>query len=160
MGNCDKDSRKCVHVVGAAHASRLMGALTRIAIMVCPKENRIRQARGTGQLWAPLVAWPIALQNMMTDYKARRDACRPKVLDKYEIIGFISSGTYGRVYKAKSRNQDDNREFAIKKFKPDREGETHQYTGISQSAAREIAVSMSEYVRHKAYELSPGQISN
>ncbi|RUO95921.1 hypothetical protein BC936DRAFT_142960, partial [Jimgerdemannia flammicorona] len=75
----------------------------------------------------------------MTEYKARRDACRPKVLDKYDILGFISSGTYGRVYKAKSRNQDDNREFAIKKFKPDREGETHQYTGISQSAAREIA---------------------
>jgi cyclin-dependent kinase 8/11 len=41
----------------------------------------------------------------MTEYKARRDACRPAVLDKYEIIGFISSGTYGRVYKAKSKNK-------------------------------------------------------
>lgn len=41
----------------------------------------------------------------MTEYKKKRDACRPKVLDKYEIIGFISSGTYGRVYKAKSRNK-------------------------------------------------------
>jgi cyclin-dependent kinase 8/11 len=41
----------------------------------------------------------------MAEYKAKRDACRPKVLDKYEIIGFISSGTYGRVYKARSRNK-------------------------------------------------------
>ncbi|KAL7315834.1 cyclin-dependent protein kinase [Mucor circinelloides] len=70
----------------------------------------------------------------------KRDACRPKVLDKYEIIGFISSGTYGRVYKARSRNKDDHREFAIKKFKPDREGDTHHYVGISQSACREIAL--------------------
>ena len=28
---------------------------------------------------------------------------RVKVTDKYTIIGFISSGTYGRVFKAKSR---------------------------------------------------------
>ncbi|KAG2204024.1 hypothetical protein INT47_007018 [Mucor saturninus] len=76
----------------------------------------------------------------MAEYKLKRDACRPKVLDKYEIIGFISSGTYGRVYKAKSRNKDDPREFAIKKFKPDREGDTHHYVGISQSACREIAL--------------------
>lgn len=41
----------------------------------------------------------------MAEYKMKRDACRPKVLDKYEIIGFISSGTYGRVYKARSRNK-------------------------------------------------------
>ena len=101
----------------------------------------------------------------MSEYKARRDACRPKILDRYEILGFISSGTYGRVYKAKSRSRcvlllkctrinqtgklggiqralfrrEDSKGFAIKKFKPDREGETHQYTGISQSACREIA---------------------
>lgn len=36
--------------------------------------------------------------------------------------------------------RDDPREFAIKKFKPDREGDTHHYVGISQSACREIAV--------------------
>lgn len=41
----------------------------------------------------------------MTEYKLRRDAMRMRVLDKYEIIGFISSGTYGRVYKARSRNK-------------------------------------------------------
>ncbi|ORZ10544.1 kinase-like domain-containing protein [Absidia repens] len=76
----------------------------------------------------------------MVEYKLKRDACRPKVLDKYDIIGFISSGTYGRVYKAKSRNPDDPKEYAIKKFKPDREGDTHHYVGISQSACREIAL--------------------
>ncbi|KAI7861859.1 kinase-like domain-containing protein [Spinellus fusiger] len=76
----------------------------------------------------------------MADYKQKRDACRPKVLEKYDIVGFISSGTYGRVYKARSRNKDDSREFAIKKFKPDREGDSHHYVGISQSACREIAL--------------------
>ncbi|KAI8988026.1 kinase-like domain-containing protein [Mycotypha africana] len=76
----------------------------------------------------------------MTEYKRKRDAQRVKVLDKYDIIGFISSGTYGRVYKAKSKNKDDHRLFAIKKFKPDREGDSHHYVGISQSACREIAL--------------------
>ncbi|CAO3625760.1 unnamed protein product [Cunninghamella blakesleeana] len=76
----------------------------------------------------------------MTNYKLRRDSCRVKVLDKYDILGFISSGTYGRVYKAKSKNKDDPRLFAIKKFKPDCEGDTHHYVGISQSACREIAL--------------------
>lgn len=37
-------------------------------------------------------------------------------------------------------HRNDSREFAIKKFKPDREGDTHHYVGISQSACREIAV--------------------
>lgn len=36
--------------------------------------------------------------------------------------------------------RNDPREFAIKKFKPDREGDNHHYVGISQSACREIAV--------------------
>src|SRR5271155_4107438 len=54
----------------------------------------------------------------MAAYRARKDkgfppassrctrmliAERVKVTDKYTIIGFISSGTYGRVFKAKSR---------------------------------------------------------
>ena len=78
---------------------------------------------------------------------------RVKVTDKYTIIGFISSGTYGRVFKAKSRlvllsfslesvdGRRDGREFAIKKFKPDKEGEAiAHYSGISQSAVREMAV--------------------
>lgn len=38
-----------------------------------------------------------------------------KVLDKYHIVGFISSGTYGRVYKARSKLINVTGEFAIKK---------------------------------------------
>ncbi|KAL7276146.1 cyclin-dependent protein kinase [Rhizina undulata] len=63
-----------------------------------------------------------------------------RVLDRYQIIGFISSGTYGRVYKARSKIPGNNLQFAIKKFKPDKEGEALQYTGISQSACREMAL--------------------
>lgn len=37
-----------------------------------------------------------------------------RVRDKYHIVGFISSGTYGRVYKAVGRNGQGG-EFAIKK---------------------------------------------
>ncbi|KAK7972244.1 meiotic mRNA stability protein kinase SSN3 [Apiospora saccharicola] len=62
-----------------------------------------------------------------------------RVVDRYKVIGFISSGTYGRVYKAVGR-QGQPGEFAIKKFKPDKEGEQIQYTGISQSAVREMAL--------------------
>lgn len=77
---------------------------------------------------------------------------RVKVRDKYQIVGFISSGTYGRVYKAVGKNKSGDatspqstssaaREvFAIKKFKPDKEGETVQYTGLSQSAIREMSI--------------------
>jgi cyclin-dependent kinase 8/11 len=94
---------------------------------------------------------------------------RVKVTDKYTIIGFISSGTYGRVFKAKSRlvydplvgcvgavgsgrgtdGRRDGREFAIKKFKPDKEGEAiAHYSGISQSAVREMAVFAQYQVNH------------
>ncbi|KAI1371108.1 Pkinase-domain-containing protein [Hypoxylon crocopeplum] len=62
-----------------------------------------------------------------------------RVVDKYKVVGFISSGTYGRVYKALGR-QGQSGEFAIKKFKPDKEGEQVQYSGISQSAVREMAL--------------------
>jgi len=71
--------------------------------------------------------------------KARRgpSQCHLKVHHPW----FISSGTYGRVYKAQSV-EDDGRIHAIKKFKPDKEGDVITYTGISQSAIREIAVSV------------------
>jgi cyclin-dependent kinase 8/11 len=62
-----------------------------------------------------------------------------RVIDRYKVVGFISSGTYGRVYKALGR-QGQIGEFAIKKFKPDKEGEQVAYTGISQSAIREMSL--------------------
>ncbi|KAG6033136.1 cyclin-dependent protein kinase [Claviceps sp. Clav32 group G5] len=88
---------------------------------------------------------------------------RIRVMDRYRIVGFISSGTYGRVYKAVSRvnviaarskvgtaaggsgNSGGSgggigQEVAIKKFKPDKEGEQVSYTGISQSAIREMSL--------------------
>ena len=37
------------------------------------------------------------------------------MLDRYKVVGFISSGTYGRVYKAVGHNGMSG-EFAIKKF--------------------------------------------
>ena len=37
-----------------------------------------------------------------------------RVLDRYKVVGFISSGTYGRVYKAVGVNGQSG-EFAIKK---------------------------------------------
>lgn len=40
-----------------------------------------------------------------------------RVEDRYKIVGFISSGTYGRVYKAEGRNGRVG-EFAIKKYAP------------------------------------------
>lgn len=76
----------------------------------------------------------------MRMYRAKRDSARRTVSSKYHILGFISSGTYGRVYKAQSNDDDDGKIHAIKKFKPDKEGDVITYTGISQSAIREIAV--------------------
>ncbi|KAI0940614.1 cyclin-dependent protein kinase [Taiwanofungus camphoratus] len=81
----------------------------------------------------------ILLNDPMRIYRAKRDAARKRVTDRYLILGFISSGTYGRVYKAQSKEGGDNL-YAIKKFKPDKDGDVITYTGISQSAIREIAL--------------------
>ncbi|KAG6000637.1 cyclin-dependent protein kinase [Claviceps maximensis] len=98
---------------------------------------------------------------------------RNRVMDRYRIVGFISSGTYGRVYKAVSRvnvvavktkttatattsagssNSVGGQEVAIKKFKPDKEGEQISYTGISQSAVREMSL-CSELHHHNVIRL-------
>ncbi|THH06619.1 hypothetical protein EW145_g3951, partial [Phellinidium pouzarii] len=86
--------------------------------------------------------WSGALQSdPMRAYRAKRDSARKTVQSKYTFLGFISSGTYGRVYKVQSKEEEDSyRIYAIKKFKPDKEGEAVTYTGISQSAIREIAL--------------------
>ncbi|KAH9943922.1 kinase-like protein [Amylocystis lapponica] len=79
------------------------------------------------------------MNDPMLLYRSKRDAAKRRVTDKYSILGFISSGTYGRVYKAQSKASDGGI-HAIKKFKPDKEGDVVTYTGISQSAIREIAL--------------------
>lgn len=75
-------------------------------------------------------------------YKQRKDSERVPVIQRYDIIGYIASGTYGRVYKARPRDPARSSElFAIKKFKGDsRDGDAMHYTGISQSACREMAL--------------------
>ncbi|KAG9316492.1 kinase-like domain-containing protein [Chiua virens] len=85
--------------------------------------------------------WPhtLLLTDPMRIYRAKRDAAHRAVTSKYNILGFISSGTYGRVYKAQSV-ESESVMYAIKKFKPDKEGDVVTYTGISQSAIREIAL--------------------
>ncbi|KAI9900917.1 hypothetical protein N3K66_005179 [Trichothecium roseum] len=78
---------------------------------------------------------------------------KTRVTERYRIVGFISSGTYGRVYKgvahgphiaASPQAGPDGKpvaqQVAIKKFKPDKEGEQVSYTGISQSAVREMSL--------------------
>lgn len=95
----------------------------------------------------------------MEAYRAYRDTIRKSVLSTYDILGFLSSGTYGRVYKAALKNSTEGhtttsahdseasgRVFAIKKFKPDKEDHA-VYTGISQSAMREIA--LNRELRHE-----------
>tara|TARA_R110002003_G_scaffold3143_2_gene24838 strand:+ start:5305 stop:5466 length:162 start_codon:yes stop_codon:yes gene_type:complete len=46
---------------------------------------------------------------MFTGYNTKK-----RVNERYKIVGFISSGTYGRVYKAEGKNGRVG-EFAIKK---------------------------------------------
>lgn len=77
------------------------------------------------------------------EWYSHRDAERALLRSKYVIMGFISSGTYGKVYKARLReptaDDDPGALYAIKKFKPEKEGE-RTYVGLSQSAMREIAL--------------------
>ncbi|KAJ3415993.1 cyclin-dependent protein kinase [Chytridiales sp. JEL 0842] len=69
-----------------------------------------------------------------------RSKRRVPITSKYENLGFIAAGTYGRVFKARSQDIRKKGEFAIKKFKPDKEGDPSLHSGISQSASREISL--------------------
>ncbi|CUM66853.1 uncharacterized protein PRCAT00004537001 [Priceomyces carsonii] len=111
----------------------------------------------------------MALNSILTiaPFKHRKDLIRESVLSKYQIVGYIAAGTYGKVYKAKSKDtankngkvpeltkeKDENVQlFAVKKFKNDStsssKAATHDingnelihYTGISQSAIREMSL--------------------
>ncbi|KAL9127943.1 MAG: hypothetical protein Q9217_003279 [Psora testacea] len=117
-----------------------------------PSKRPEDPASGNPQSAAAAARQPEATQNLKRSVQAAFDnssstqkppsggyASKVHVLDRYKVVGFISSGTYGRVYKAVGHNGQTG-EFAIKKFKPDKEGETIQYTGISQSAVREMAL--------------------
>ena len=107
---------------------------------------------------------PVTHQRYADSHDRGSPSYQPKtrVTERYRIVGFISSGTYGRVYKATSRIKQDGSgsgsgpatqqlskdatkssggmQVAIKKFKPDKEGEQISYTGISQSAIREMSL--------------------
>ena len=62
---------------------------------------------------------------------------RARDLDRYKVVGFISSGTYGRVYKAIGVN-GQNGEFAIKKYesKPTLRKNKHIYKAPGSNQTR------------------------
>ncbi|TIA91401.1 hypothetical protein E3P99_01116 [Wallemia hederae] len=74
-------------------------------------------------------------------YNSKKAKSNKNSLSQYKILGFLSSGTYGKVFKAESIN-DSSKVYAIKKFKPDNQ----QYMGISQSAIREM--SLNREIKH------------
>ena len=66
------------------------------------------------------------------EFKKRSALNREKVEDQFEFEGCkVGRGTYGHVYKAKSKDETDTREYALKQI----EG-----SGLSMSACREIAL--------------------
>ncbi|KAI0000057.1 kinase-like domain-containing protein [Russula vinacea] len=71
--------------------------------------------------------WSQAIQHdVMRIYRAKRDEAHRSVTLKYTFLS----------------KDEDARLHAIKKFKPDKDGDIATYTGISQSAIREIARNM------------------
>jgi cyclin-dependent kinase 8/11 len=72
-------------------------------------------------------------------WKRKKDKERVTLASIYHILGYISSGTYGKVYKARKTLGKPLELFAIKVFKTDKSGE-HNSKGISQSACREMAL--------------------
>jgi cyclin-dependent kinase-like len=61
-------------------------------------------------------------------------------MDKYRILAIIGEGTYGKVFKAQSK--EDGRVVAIKRFKQDEDEDPH----VRKTMLREIKV-LKEY-RH------------
>ncbi|KAI8618730.1 kinase-like domain-containing protein [Chytriomyces sp. MP71] len=79
-------------------------------------------------------------QNTAPNSAPAANAPKLPIAQKYKSLGFIAAGTYGRVFKAIRRDGKPHIEYAIKKFKPEKEGDASLSAGISQSACREIAL--------------------
>ena len=62
----------------------------------------MERAQGRGDDGA-VVPSSASSEAVMRAYRATRDARRRSVTSVYRIHGFLSSGTYGRVYKAEER---------------------------------------------------------
>jgi cyclin-dependent kinase 8/11 len=78
---------------------------------------------------------------MDIDFKEQLERERQKVDDVFEFKNSkIGRGTYGHVYKAKSKDPTDTKEYALKQI----EG-----TGLSMSACREISVSTLTDLMHQ-----------
>lgn len=78
----------------------------------------------------------------MGPYRKRKDEERVSILNRYNVLGYIAAGTYGKVYKVNSKSADETSKiYAIKKFKNETRDQGYvQYTGISQSAIREMSL--------------------
>lgn len=78
----------------------------------------------------------------------------------YGFMGTPNAPTPGKRLKLSTDTADAPGELvAIKKFKPDKEGEQVTFTGISQSACREIMVSTAKRSRAKTSMLIPASSS-
>ena len=113
--------------------------------------SRQRDVLGLQSLRKPQLGFEDPLRSSDKRPSGNTYTAKVKISQKYNIIGFISSGTYGRVYKAVQRSSQGDTQspvapegkkelYAIKKFKPEKEGDNIQYTGLSQSAIREMAL--------------------
>ena len=78
------------------------------------------------------------------EYKTKLASERQKVEDEFDYEGCkVGRGTYGHVYKAKRKGENDGKEYALKQI----EG-----SGISMSACREIAL-LRELKHHNVINL-------
>lgn len=89
------------------------------------------------------------MTTLMMDYefKVKTQNEREKVEDLFDYEGCkVGRGTYGHVYKGRRKGSSDTRDYALKQI----EG-----TGLSMSACREIAVSISIFsfiIGHSRYK--------
>lgn len=124
-------------------------------------ERALHEAPNQAMLPQPHVM-PLSSILTIGPYRHRKDLSRQSVLLKYQVIGYIAAGTYGKVYKARLKakaakepeeevvEEEEVQYFAIKKFKLDNHlklalhsengPDTVYYTGISQLAIREMSL--------------------